>query len=195
MKLSDRKKKRGIVTGISIMCIILVFAIVSRFKTETLIEAEATTAALVTTTDTPTISTLSVTGEETATSVTTQEVSVQPITSTEAEIQNMDTGDSSGIEQSIQPEVTKPAEPLEEAKKDPTKTPSGEKVTTAVQAKESEVQSTTAPTQTSSSESQDNHEGEIYVPGFGCVEDNGGGVSQETIEDMYENGNKIGSMD
>lgn len=193
MKLSDRKKKWGIVTGISFMCIILVIAIVSRFKTETLVEAEATTAALITTTDSPTISTLSVTGEETTTPVTTQEVSVQP-TSTEAEIQNMDTGDSSGTEQSIQPEVTKPAEPLEEAKKDPTKTPSGEKATTAVQAEENKVQSTTAPTQ-SSSESENNHEGEIYVPGFGWVEDNGGGVSQETIEDMYENGNKIGSMD
>lgn len=193
MKLSDRKKKWGIVTGISIMCIILVIAIVSRFKTETLVEAEATTAALKTTTDSPTISTLRVTGEETTTPVTTQEVSVQP-TSTEAEKQNMDTGDSSGTEQSIQPEVTKPAEPLEEAKKDPTKTPSGEKVTTAVQAEENKVQSTTAPTQ-SSSESENNHEGEIYVPGFGWVEDNGGGVSQETIEDMYENGNKIGSMD
>ncbi len=193
MKLSDRKKKWGIVTGISVMCIILVIAIVSRFKKETLIEAEATTAAMITTTDSPTISTLSVTGEETTTPVTTQEVSVQP-TSTEAEIQNMDTGDSSGTEQSIQPEVTKPAEPLEEAKKDPTKTPSGEKVTTAVQAEENKAQSTTAPTQ-SSSESENNHEGEIYVPGFGWVEDNGGGVSQETIEDMYENGNKIGSMD
>lgn len=193
MKLSDRKKKWCIVTGISVMCIILVIAIVSRFKAETLIEAEATTAAMITTTDSPTISTLSVTGEETTTPVTTQEVSVQP-TSTEAGIQNMDTGDSSGTEQSIQPEVTKPAEPLEEAKKDPTKTPSGEKVTTAVQAEENKVQSTTAPTQ-SSSESENNHEGEINVPGFGWVEDNGGGVSQETIEDMYENGNKIGSMD
>ncbi len=192
MKLSDRKKKWGIVTGISVMCIILVIAIVSRFKTETLIEAEATTAALITTTDSPTISTLSVTGEETATPVTTQEVSVQP-TSTEAGIQNMDTADSSGTEQSIQPEVTKPAEPLEEAKKDPTQIPSREKVTTAVQAEENKVQSTTVPTQ-SSSELEDNHEGKIYVPGFGWVEDNGGGVSQETIEDMYENGNKIGSM-
>lgn len=194
MKLSDRKKKWGIVTGIGFMCIILVIAIVSRFKTETFVEAEATTAALITTTDSPTISTLSVTGEETTTPVTTQEVSVQP-TSTEAEIQNMDIGDSSGTEQSIQPEVTKPAEPLEEAKKDPTKTPSGEKVTTAVQAEESEVQSTTAPMQTSLSESEDNHEGEIFVPGFGWVEDNGGSVSGTTAEDMFENGNKIGSMD
>ena len=194
MKLSDRKKKWCIVTGISVMCIILVIAIVSRFKAETLIEAEATTAAMITTTDSPTTSTLSVTGEETTTPVTTQEVSVQP-TSTEAGIQNMDTGDSSGTEQSIQPEVTKPAEPLEEAKKDPTKKPSGEKVTTAVQAEESEVQSTTAPTQTTSSESEDNHEGEIYIPGFGWVEDNGGGSSGTTAEDMYESGIKIGTMD
>jgi beta-galactosidase/beta-glucuronidase len=34
----------------------------------------------------------------------------------------------------------------------------------------------------------------IYVPGFGWIEDNGGGGSGTTAEDNVQNGNKIGSM-
>lgn len=41
----------------------------------------------------------------------------------------------------------------------------------------------------------DTKDGQIYVPGFGWVENHGGGGSGTTAEDMYENGNKIGSMD
>lgn len=36
---------------------------------------------------------------------------------------------------------------------------------------------------------------QIYVPGFGWVENHGGGGSGTVAEDMYENGNKIGIMD
>ena len=36
---------------------------------------------------------------------------------------------------------------------------------------------------------------QIYVPGFGWVENHGGGGSGTAAEDMYENGNKIGIMD
>ena len=37
--------------------------------------------------------------------------------------------------------------------------------------------------------------GQIYIPGFGWVQNNGGGGSGTVAEDMYENGNKIGIMD
>ena len=37
--------------------------------------------------------------------------------------------------------------------------------------------------------------GQIYIPGFGWVENHGGGGSGTVAEDMYENGNKIGIMD
>ncbi|MCL5059041.1 MAG: hypothetical protein M1130_13870 [Actinobacteria bacterium] len=35
----------------------------------------------------------------------------------------------------------------------------------------------------------------IWIPGFGWIEDNGGGNVGIVAEDMYENGNKIGIMD
>lgn len=35
----------------------------------------------------------------------------------------------------------------------------------------------------------------IWVPGFGWIEDNGGGSVGTVAGDMYENGNKIGSME
>lgn len=35
----------------------------------------------------------------------------------------------------------------------------------------------------------------VWIPGFGWIEDNGGGNIGTVAEDMYENGNKIGSMD
>lgn len=35
----------------------------------------------------------------------------------------------------------------------------------------------------------------VWIPGFGWIEDNGGGNIGTVVEDMYENGNKIGSMD
>ena len=41
----------------------------------------------------------------------------------------------------------------------------------------------------------DTKNGQIYIPGFGWVQNNGGGGSGTVAEDMYENGNKIGIMD
>lgn len=35
----------------------------------------------------------------------------------------------------------------------------------------------------------------VWIPGFGWIEDNGGGNVGTVAEDMYENGNKIGIMD
>lgn len=35
----------------------------------------------------------------------------------------------------------------------------------------------------------------VWIPGFGWIEDNGGGNVNTVAEDMHENGNKIGSMD
>ncbi len=35
----------------------------------------------------------------------------------------------------------------------------------------------------------------MWIPGFGWIDDNGGGNVGTVAEDMYENGNKIGIMD
>lgn len=100
-------------------------------------------------------------------------------------------------EQSIQPEVTKPVEPKETVKTDPERKPDGTKVETPPTPVEHEmvvVPSEPAPPE-DEPQAGDKQDGKIYIPGFGWTENNGGGGSGMTAEDMYENGNKIGIMD
>ena len=100
-------------------------------------------------------------------------------------------------EQSIQPDVTKPEEPSEDVLTDPTQMPDGTKVETPPTPVEHEkVVMPTEPTPTPGEpQAGDTQNGQIYVPGFGWVENHGGGGSGTTLDDMYENGNKIGIMD
>lgn len=99
--------------------------------------------------------------------------------------------------QSIQPEATKPAAPREEILKDPTKKPDGTVMDTPPEPVDHEQVETPAQTEPAPGEPQAGYtkDDQIYVPGFGWVENHGGGGSGITAEDMYENGNKIGSMD
>lgn len=100
-------------------------------------------------------------------------------------------------EQSIQPEVTKPAEPEEAVKTDPTMKPDGTKVETPAATEDYERVNTPSEAEPIPEQPRagDTENGKIYIPGFGWVENNGGGGSGTTAEDMYENGNKIGVMD
>lgn len=100
-------------------------------------------------------------------------------------------------EQSIQPDVTKPEKPSEQVLTDPTQMPDGTKVETPLVPVEHEaVVTPTKPTPAPGEpQAGDTQNGQIYVPGFGWVENNGGGGSGTTLNDMYENGNKIGIMD
>ena len=100
-------------------------------------------------------------------------------------------------EQSIQPDVTKPEEPSEDVLTDPTQMPDGTKVETPpTPVGHDEVVTPTEP-EPAPGEPQagDTQNGQIYIPGFGWVQNNGGGGSGTVAEDMYENGNKIGIMD
>lgn len=100
-------------------------------------------------------------------------------------------------EQSIQPEPTKPEAPDEETLKDQTVKPDGTKVEGKPEAVEHDAverpTETVAPAGTP--QAGDTSGNQIYVPGFGWVENHGGGGSGTVAEDMYENGNKIGIMD
>jgi hypothetical protein len=95
------------------------------------------------------------------------------------------TPDMEGPEQSLQPEVTRPASaspgetherPSDPALLDPS----------------------TPPTTSSSSGNQpqggETKDGKVYVPGFGWIKNIGEGHGTH-LSDMYENGNKIGIMD
>ncbi len=87
-------------------------------------------------------------------------------------------------EQSIQPEVEKPAQPEEETLTDPEKKPDG-----------TEVEATPEPVDhdTYVPPADDGNSGGV-LPGFDFVPD-GGANTVIQADDMYENGNKIGSMD
>ena len=103
-----------------------------------------------------------------------------------------DTGDSSGTDQSIQAEVTKPSEPSSEAKTDPNQTPDGKKTTKKTDGGTPTADSSSEPSTPKAGDK--NSKGQVYFPGFGWVDDEGGGTSGTTAGDMYENGNKLGNM-
>lgn len=109
--------------------------------------------------------------------------------------------DSSGTEQTIQAAPVKPKAPeLPEAptgaaQPEPEHTgddiPAEERNQEAPPAYE-ETPTVTSPN-TEPPAGSTNDAGQVYVPGFGYV-DNSGANEGGTLEDMYENGNKIGSM-
>lgn len=100
-------------------------------------------------------------------------------------------------EQSIQPEPTKPEAPDAEVLKDPTTKPDGTKVEGAPETVEHDhvEQPKERPADPDEPQAGDTSGGQIYIPGFGWVENHGGGGSGTVADDMYENGNKIGIMD
>jgi hypothetical protein len=92
--------------------------------------------------------------------------------------------DMEGAEQSLQPEVTRPASastgetqvrPDDPALLDPSAPP------------------TTTPSASNQPLGGETKDGKVYVPGFGWIKDIGEGHGTH-LSDMYENGNKIGVM-
>lgn len=200
MKLSEKTKKYLAISGGAVICVGLIAAISLQFNKvpageDTLPEKNPGVVEIVVDP-----SSFATSPEEPVTEET--KVIVQPNTemaadSTESS-QPVDTrpAQTDQTEQSIQPEVTKPAEPSEEVKKDATRKPDGTKVETppAPVAHEEVVQ----PTETESAPNQpqggDVQDGKTYLPGFGYIE-NSGSNQENYAEDMFENGNKIGNMD
>lgn len=160
MKLTDRAKKRLTIAGLGVVCVILVIAIASQFKTEELKDTVQPSSTV--------SETVSPSAEI---PISSSEVNAKPIDSSAAN-QSADTGNSTGTEQSIQAEVTKPAEPSQEEK---------------VKKPESNTPSSTPKA------GDKNDKGQVWVPGFGWVDDSGDNVGTKA-DDMYENGNKIGDM-
>lgn len=98
--------------------------------------------------------------------------------------------------QKLQADVPRPEAVPEEGLRDPARRPDGEPVEGPPAAVEHEGAGEPEKTPAPEGEPQagDTSGGQIYIPGFGWVEDKGGGAVGETAPDMYENGNKIGSM-
>lgn len=169
MKLTDRAKKRLTLAGLGVVCVILVIAIASQFKAEELKDVSVQPSSTVSDAVNP--------GNPSTGSTNTQEVNAKPIDSTVAPAQSTDTGDSTGTEQSIQVEITKPdtVTPLEK-----------DKIT-----KPYDNASSSTP-----KSGDKNEKGQTWVPGFGWVDDSGPNVGTQVGNDDDElTGNKVGSMD
>ncbi|AGA68844.1 hypothetical protein Desdi_1334 [Desulfitobacterium dichloroeliminans LMG P-21439] len=180
MKLTEKAKKRLTLAGLGVVCVVLVIAIASQFIAVAPKEADVQPSTMATNTVTPSVSTPATAGTPTS----TPEVSVKPTTPTESASQVTDTGNSTGTDQSIQAEVTKPTAPSEEAKTNPSQKPDGQKVTNS----DSGTSSSSTP------KSGDKKDGKIYVPGFGWIDDNGGGVDQETVGGEGDINKQVGNM-
>jgi hypothetical protein len=190
MKLTDRAKIRLTLTGLSVVCVVLVIAIVSQFKTEEPKDVSIQPSSTIS----DAVSPVAEIPKPSVEPAKTPEVTVRPIDPTVTPAKSAGDGDSTGTEQSIQAGVTKPAEPPQEVKTNPTKTPDGQKVDKVTPVEHDKVTKPQGSTSSSTPKSGDkNDKGQIWVPGFGWVDNSGENVGTKA-GDMYENGNKIGVM-
>ena len=111
--------------------------------------------------------------------------------------------DSSGLEQSIQADPVKPEQPEKPEAPSGTTTlpedhdgsdvPEEERKTEDEEPPTYEKPPANPPAESEPAAGSTNSSGQVYVPGFGYVENSGGNTGIQDNE-MYENGNKIGEM-
>lgn len=189
MKMTEKTKRRLAVGGGTAICAGLLAAISLQFaKTpageDVLPEKESGVAEV--------IIDPSHTAEESGPAGENAELTIQPDTRQEAvETQTARPIDSRPAqtgqpEQSIQPEVEKPQQPDEETLTNPEKKPDGTRVETTPEPVDHDTY--VPPADDGGGNSGGGLPGFDYVP-------NGGENIETFAGDMYENGNKIGSMD
>ena len=196
--MAEKRKKYLILTGGVLVCILLIYVIGIQFQKEgeqpknvVEIETEPETDLIIE----PDTTTESADPEQTETETLMEDSEEETETIDETESKEETTQEKNGtVKQSIQPEVTKPEEPESEVLADPTQKPDG--TPSEISAETTDTGAAASPEQeVPEPQAGDTNNGQIYIPGFGWVEDEGGGVNSVPVDDMYENGNKIGIMD
>lgn len=185
--MNDKTKKWLTVAGCLVVCAVLVGVISTRFKTE-----PPQDEPLPTQSSQPS----DVTVDPGTAEKEKEPVVIPPSTSTPEPSNNGAV--SSGTEQTIQPDVSKP-EYTEDQLKDPTQKPNGDVVTEQDKPVEHDkvVQPTEPPKPQESSKPSggDTKDGKIYVPGFGWIEDEGGGGQGVVGESDGDINKQVGTMD
>lgn len=186
--MNSKMKKWLAVTGGLALCVILVVLIGQRFQTPNPVDAPLPSQSSDVSDVTVDSSELDSTEKEKEVTVTPPDTT-QPVTTDNGAVSN-------GTEQTIQGDVSKP-EYTEEQRQDPTQKPNGEKVTEPPKAVDHDK--VEQPKETPKSDSQpqggETKDGKIYVPGFGWIEDHGGG-GEGTVGDSDGDINKqVGIMD
>ncbi|MCQ5144494.1 DUF6550 family protein [Enterocloster bolteae] len=199
MKMTEKTKKYLAISGGAVICAGLIVAIGLQLGKapvgEDKLPEESQTATQIV------VNPGSLSSEAAEPSTEEKELIIQPNTDASGHSETSQPADTrpaqtDQTEQSIQPEVTKPVEPEESVKTDPTQKPDGTKVEAPPTPVDHDTytpptEPTPAPDQPQAGDVQD---GKTYLPGFGYIE-NSGPNQENYAEDMYENGNKIGSMD
>lgn len=179
--MTEKAKRTGLIIAGILLCAALVIGIAGRFTSAP-------------TTEDPTISDNGPDTKDPLVNIDTPDVKVEIKTDTSSD--KNDPGkaaDSSGTEQAIQGTPTKPDAP-EKPKApgqvaDDHKADRNKETPPTYDPEQTEVK----PQPTEPAGGSTNDAGQVYVPGFGYVTPSGpndGG----TLDDMYENGNKIGIM-
>ena len=196
--MTEKRKKYLILAGGVLVCILLICVIGLQFRKkeeQTMIVLETETESETDLIIEPDTITENADPEQTETETLMEDSEEETGTIDETESREETTQEKTdAVKQSIQPEVTKPEEPESEVLANPTHKPDG---TPAEIPDETTGTGAAASPEPEVSEPQagDTNDGQIYIPGFGWVEDEGGGVNSVPVDDMYENGNKIGIMD
>lgn len=185
--MTEKTKRTALIASGVLLCAVLAVGIAGRFATRPA-------------TDDPAVSDDVQGAKEPIVKVNEPEVKIEGNAETPAEKANPGKGaDSSGMEQSIQETPTKPDTPEKpevpgQMQKDHTaegvpETERNKEAPPTYQPEQTEVK----PQPTEPAGGSTNEAGQVYIPGFGYVTPSGpndGG----TLDDMYENGNKIGIM-
>lgn len=183
--MNDKTKKWLAVTGCLALCAVLVVLIGQQFITpkpvDTALPPQSSEVG-------------NVAVDPKAPDSTEKEVTVTPPDTTQPT--SIDNGAvSSGTEQTIQGDVSKP-EYTEEQLKDPTQKPNGEKVTEPP--KSVDHNKVEQPKDTPKNDSQpqggETKDGKIYVPGFGWIDDEGGGGQGTTVDGDGDINKQVGNM-
>ena len=185
MKLTEKTKKYLAIGGGAVICIALVAAIGMRFakapaQDDALPESSSSETQIVV--DPSNLS------HDATDDSTENDLVIRPNTDSVDDGQAVDSrpAQTDEGEQSIQPDVTKPEQPSEDVLTDPTAMPDGTPVEQPPVAVDHDTYTPPEDTDTQNSGGG--------LPGFDNVQ-NGGDNQVIEAPDMYENGNKIGSMD
>lgn len=192
-QLSKKTKRRWLVGVAGLVCILLVAAIAYRMSGETPEPEKETVGGSLAATSPVTITPPAITKNPLAeanssTPPVSPEVSIQPIQPS-ASAAPADTAVSQGTEQALQETPVKQSATPKEKPQPKKETPIANPSQKPEYAPEATVQR--PEKEPTGGETKD---GKIYFPGFGWIENKGGGSSGTTVPDMYQNGNKVGKM-
>lgn len=177
-KLSEKNIRRLTIAGLGVVCVALVIAISSQFHAE---KPKDNTAAL-----SPKVSDEINVKPETDKIADQTDVIVSASKPSASSSQGSGSGVSSGTKQTIQSDVSKPEAPKETPK--PQGDTNNQNKAPAYNSKDTMV---SEPAQPKGGEKKD---GKIYVPGFGWVENHGGGGEGTTVDGGGDINKQVGNM-